>query len=223
MLIAMAFENSDGYIPYEEKSKSYHFFSSRHKNNIKKIINDYFPVNEPSFDDCSVIATRRIRTAFVCTLIAISMLLAGFIGYRIVAGFHANDYNGYVLLSPAGAPQTLDTPMKKFKVTGIDKDKYTIQTADDNKIMKNQSFINKETDEKISIHQYYTTSNSVMRVDYNDETPLSEVIIDNKKYMHWGNEEIGYTYINTASNYTISFLGYHKEELIGFIKATVIE
>lgn len=223
ILIEKAFENADSYIPYEEKNKKHHFFSLCHKKNISKISDEFFSTKEP-FDEYSAKSKFRVRVAFICTLVILAILLTGFIGYKHIAGTHANEYDGYALLTHANTNNSVtNPPMKKFKINGINKNDYTVITQNDSKSYKSQLFKNKKTNNVVIVTQIQNPSYVVTRVSTDGcETVLSSVIIDNKEYLYILYEDGECVYTRTEGNCEMTYRGNNQQEVLSFIKATVI-
>lgn len=221
-LIEKAFENSDDYIPYEEKTKKRHLFSLYHRKNIKKISDEFFAVKDP-FEDCSEKSKRRVRIAFICTLIFLAIILTGFIGYRCVAGIHVNEYNGYSVLTHMDSKSKVAKDIDPFMIKGINQNDYKITTNYSTSVSKIQVYENKETGNKIIISQRaLSKTGDSMRIDNEHAViPLSPTFINGKEYAYTVYEHGECIYITKDENSSITYHGDSCDEVMKFINATV--
>ncbi len=222
ILIEKAFENSDNYIPYEEKTSKRHIFSHYYRKNIKEISNEFFAVKDP-FADCSKKDKTRVRIAFICTLIILAIILTGFIGYRCVAGLHVNDYNGYSLLTHMDSDLQITKDIDPFIIKGISKNDYKIKSESNTSIFKIQIYENIKTGDTVVISQYALSKGSnSMRIDSEHAViPLSPTFINGKEYAYTVYEKGECLYITRDENSSITYQGNDRDEVIKFINATV--
>lgn len=222
ILIEKAFENSDDYIPYEEKTIKRHFFSWNHRKNIKEISNEFFATKDP-FDDCSKKGKLRIRIAFICTLIILAIILTGSIGYRCVAGIHINEYDGYSLLTHLDSESLVAEEIDPFMIKGISKNDYKVISQINTSISKVQIYENLNTGNTVIIAQHaLSKSSNSMRID-NEHTviPLSSTFINGKEYAYTVYEKGECIYITREDNSSITYQGSSRDEVLKFINATV--